>query len=1105
MSITGLEGGGHLELNGVPIDATATGTPVTKEQVENGQLVFHPAKNESGFNHESLGSGVGNGQQDYAKINYQLIDSEGQFSKGELTIDIDAVVDEPFVEVTLTKVGGDESSGSPITKVNGGSGEHGGFDIQDGKIVAIGEGVRVWGTVDADGKNPTKQPIDQLSGIKVPDGVNPSDVLLAYGNSNGGTNANSNAKDLTDIFILNENSGFYKDNNHWAKMDAFTGDRGQGNKPDYVFIDATPGTEYQVTGWTNNVNGQINTYENVNITNVVKGPNHIEAVLDGAGLILGPSNKDLTKIEKGGVGSVSIEYEVGIKAHVTDQDGSEWLGDLTLEGIPAGATVTFAGELPTGLTLEQVNGQWILKWDPELANDAKQAVDLTLKVADVSSDAGFSGVTVHVNANELTSQGISSHAAFASDSLSDDGTNNGDDSTGDVEPPTLDINVEVGVDYGQAVASVPQVTKVNGGSDAANGFDVVDGKIVAVGSNVIVWMDNSIKVDYQIPEQYIRSYDKNVNHGIKEKTNIFIFNEGLSFNKVQGNNSGKTSDYIFIEDGAKYSVNIGKDVPGKGQQHNSLNNVKIEGGTFPEAHSIKGVIFGNGQNSVLSKNDTYTTIDQIEGAKGYQEVDVDIKVTPSNNELDLTWELSLIGLPLGVLAFDFSGNPLSFKDGSYVLTEAQIESLQNADGSIATRIKLHAPEGTEKFEIQVQAKTQFENSEWITDEESIEVMPDGNDSQVPGSEGDADNASDPEQTPAPAFSDNLLVNGSFTEFANANSGWGGNINQGYSAWKTLEGQASWSLNELPFTGRLQGDQGAYAIAQQVEGVKGGSVLSLSVGWINHTLTWANTKSAQLEIVLGGKVYAVIRTTSESQEAVGHEPLATIIGQSGATVDQATLSPLASFNDQWHMSPADLPNNTTHFTELKITLPDGVSDKGDLVLRWTSEGEGNNSQVVDTILVSDVALFVPVNSEPMMLSMAHARVVEVDNEELENTDLESSSDFGFYSSSWMDDAGSVEMSDQAIGSLSTRDGNTEAPSQAKATESLAFDELLGSEDQVLPNLEADRAQNGTETVVKPALGSLEPSKGDIDNKADFTSPSSEEIKTAKDLFDFGDGL
>ncbi|WP_269901014.1 hypothetical protein [Paenalcaligenes faecalis] len=437
MSITGLEGGGRLELDGLPI--TATGTPVTKEQVDNGQLVFHPAENESGFNHESLGGGVGNGQQDYAKINYQLIDSEGQFSKGELTIDIDAVVDEPFVEVTLTKVGGDESSGSPITKVNGGSGKPGGFDIQDGKIVAIGEGVRVWGTVDADGKNPTEQPIDQLSGIKIPDGVNPSDVLLAYGNSNGGTNANSNAEDLTDIFILNENSGFYKDNNHWAKMDAFTGNRGQGYKPDYVFIDATPGTEYQVTGWTNNVNGQINTYENVNITNVVKGPNHIEAVLDGAGFILEPSNKDLTKIEKEDLGSVSIEYEVGIKAHVTDEDGSEWLGDLTLEGIPAGATVTSAGELPAELTLEQVNGQWMLKWDPELANDAKQAVDLTLKVADVPSDADFSGVTVHVNANELTSQGISSHAAFASDSLSDDS---------DGSTPSADTSQPVGIESG---------------------------------------------------------------------------------------------------------------------------------------------------------------------------------------------------------------------------------------------------------------------------------------------------------------------------------------------------------------------------------------------------------------------------------------------------------------------------------------------------------------------------------------------------------------------------------------------------------------------------------------------------------------------------------
>src|SRR5690606_8333862 len=227
-----------------------------------------------------------------------------------------------------------------IIKVNGGSGEHGGFDIQNGKIVAIGTGVRVWGTVDKDGRNPSGKPIDQLSGIKIPDGVDAGSVLIPYNQ----TNANSNAPNVTDIFILNEYSGFYKDNNHWSSMDAFTGNRGTGNEPDYVFIDATPGKQYTASNYTNNRNGQTNTYENVNIQNVVKGPNHIEAVLDGeGGYWLPPAGNGTTSIEI--VSEIGFqEYEVEVIDRLHDTDGSEELiSEIKLSGLPEGAVVMLDG------------------------------------------------------------------------------------------------------------------------------------------------------------------------------------------------------------------------------------------------------------------------------------------------------------------------------------------------------------------------------------------------------------------------------------------------------------------------------------------------------------------------------------------------------------------------------------------------------------------------------------------------------------------------------------------------------------------------------------------------------------------------------------------
>src|SRR5690606_1326030 len=168
---------------------------------ESSQLRFVPEKNESSV--DGYGDLVGNNEADYAQIHFVASDAAGNRNGGRLTIDITPVADAPKVEVNVTSGASQPGTDGEIIKVNGGSGEHGGFDIQNGKIVAIGTGVRVWGTVDKDGRNPSGKPIDQLSGIKIPDGVDAGSVLIPYNQ----TNANSNAPNVTDIFILNEYSG----------------------------------------------------------------------------------------------------------------------------------------------------------------------------------------------------------------------------------------------------------------------------------------------------------------------------------------------------------------------------------------------------------------------------------------------------------------------------------------------------------------------------------------------------------------------------------------------------------------------------------------------------------------------------------------------------------------------------------------------------------------------------------------------------------------------------------------------------------------------------------------------------------------------------------
>src|SRR5690606_12344777 len=164
---------------------------------------------------------------------------------------------------------------------------------------------------------------------------------------------------------------------------------------------------------------------------IIQGNGKIEGFVFGdpskAPIVAHPEATTLETLE-----STQTVYELDLSVSVTDDDGSEWLGDVAITGIPSDARIDFAGDQPDGLSLVQENGQWFLRWDNTADASAKQAIDLTLRITDVPQDADFSGVAVSATAHELTMDGVDAASAIVDASLgSDDDTDADADSDGD--------------------------------------------------------------------------------------------------------------------------------------------------------------------------------------------------------------------------------------------------------------------------------------------------------------------------------------------------------------------------------------------------------------------------------------------------------------------------------------------------------------------------------------------------------------------------------------------------------------------------------------------------------------------------------------------------
>ncbi|WP_437217267.1 Ig-like domain-containing protein [Pectobacterium sp. LFLA-215] len=289
----------------------------------NTDLRFTPVGNLSGA---SLGD-----------MGYRPVDVAGNTGdKAALHIGITPVADAPVVNLSITS-GATTPTSSEIIKVNGGS-ANGGFDVQNGKIIAVGNGVRVWLT----------------DGDPVPTVVGTGKVAYySQGNTSGDGS-------YSDIFVVHSNSGYFYRQSDWPAdrkdhrdLDSFNGNRtnnGSSAHSDYVFVMKETGYTYNATYSTNNnQDTSVNTLDGlkVNYTDssgksgsfTTQVSNNIEGVIYSDGTTYTPGTNS-AKIETVPGQAGTQTHTLDVSAALTDRDGSETLSGITLTGIPKGTVLT---------------------------------------------------------------------------------------------------------------------------------------------------------------------------------------------------------------------------------------------------------------------------------------------------------------------------------------------------------------------------------------------------------------------------------------------------------------------------------------------------------------------------------------------------------------------------------------------------------------------------------------------------------------------------------------------------------------------------------------------------------------------------------------------
>ncbi|MDX5631057.1 MULTISPECIES: tandem-95 repeat protein, partial [unclassified Brenneria] len=249
-----------------------------------------------------------------------VADGNGGTAVSTVTVGVTPVADTPVV--TLETTSGETTLIPETIKVNGGS-ENGGFDVQDGKIVAIGDGVRVWLT----------------QGDPVPEVV--GNGVIAYynqGNING-------SGSYSDVYVVHDGSGYKQDGNQRGlnQVSGNGGSEASGTSPDYIFLQDGDTSKYSVSNSTNNnAASNVNTFDGVNVYGngqLISSGNQLEGVIYGDGSTYLADNDGTTTVEISSAQSGYQAHTISVSAALTDTDGSETLSGITLSGLPEGTQV----------------------------------------------------------------------------------------------------------------------------------------------------------------------------------------------------------------------------------------------------------------------------------------------------------------------------------------------------------------------------------------------------------------------------------------------------------------------------------------------------------------------------------------------------------------------------------------------------------------------------------------------------------------------------------------------------------------------------------------------------------------------------------------------
>lgn len=482
-----------------------------------------------------------------------------------VNITIDSIVTEttpPTVELHDT-----------ITRINGGSGSPDGFDVQDGKIASIGSNVRIY-LSEGDAEPQCADPVHQIQHYN-------------DGNQNGDGH-------YSDIFVVHPGSQYRQGDGTYHALNAINGNtqaEKDGHK-DYVFVQDGKDTDYHVENGTNN-NSQtnVNTQESVSITGSdgqghtldLHGINHIEGVILGDGTV-----------HTQNVGSTSVE---------TDTPAEKPAEQHSL------VTGTVTGDVDLGDIVKLIVNDHHYKGVVVDLGDGHKGYHIDVDPADLKA-----GESIHVSITVKDEIGHYTTATADHDVRDEQHPGaHSSDARAAAEPET------------HTPEPHSQITHINGGSETADGFDVQNGKIVSIGSNVHVWLsEGDSEPKCADPKTQINHYkDGNVN-GDGSHADVFVVHDGSGYTR-DGNHQGLNGingttqsvdgghkDYVFLQDGKESDFEFSFSSNNNAQTNvNTLDNVTVTGNGGQGLHlqgmnHLEGVIYGDG--TVHTPNEGRTSI-----------------------------------------------------------------------------------------------------------------------------------------------------------------------------------------------------------------------------------------------------------------------------------------------------------------------------------------------------------------------------------------------------------------------------------------------------------------------------------------------------------------